>query len=411
MTVGAPARQGFDRGLVAPMILGAILNPVNSAMIAVALVPIAMAFDATPAETSWLVTALYIATAIGQPLTGRLVDAFGPRPLYLAGTGLTGIAGLLGAFAPSLTVLILARVLLGLGTCAGYPAAMYLIRSESERTGQDSPGGILTALAVSGQTIAVVGPSLGGFLVDFGGWHTIFLVNVPLSIACLVLGTWKLPKVPPLHRKAAQAVVGKRFPLPLLVTYARAVLTYTVSYGFLYGFTQWLEQGRGLSPSIAGLILLPVFGTAIVMSTLTGRRKGVRGKLAVGGVASMIACSLLLLLGPDTEIWVLVVVAVVTGIPQGLTNLALQNSLYHQSNPARIGLSAGLLRTFMYCGAMIASGANGVFLSHGADTPGLHDLAWFMLVVAGLFLVVTVVDRSLRGIGSPERKARVPDNT
>jgi MFS family permease len=403
MTVETPARQGFDRGLIAPMILGAILNPVNSAMIAVALVPIAMAFDATPAETSWLVTALYIATAIGQPLTGRLVDAFGPRPLYLIGTGLTGIAGLIGTFAPSLSVLIIARVLLGLGTCAGYPAAMYLIRSESVRTGQDSPGGILTALAVSGQTIAVIGPSLGGFLVEFGGWHTIFAVNVPLSVACLILGTWKLPRVAPIEKKTTEVVAGKRFPFPLLVTYARAVLTYTVSYGFLYGFTQWLEQGRGLSPSIAGLILLPIFGTAIVMSTLTGRRKGVWSKLIAGSIALVIACSLLQLLRPDSAIWLLVLVAMVMGVPQGLNNLALQNSLYHQANPARMGLSAGLLRTFMYCGAMLASGANGIFLSDGATTAGMHNLAWFMLIVSVLFMAVTITDRSLRAIGSPDK--------
>lgn len=57
------------------MMLGAILNPINSSIIAVALVPIAVAFDAPASETAWLVSALYLATAIGQPLVGRLVDA------------------------------------------------------------------------------------------------------------------------------------------------------------------------------------------------------------------------------------------------------------------------------------------------------------------------------------------------
>src|SRR5438067_12015240 len=116
------------------MVLGSVLNPVNSAMIAVALVPIGVAFGAPPARTAWLVSALYLATAIGQPVVGRLVDMYGPRRLYLAGTALVGVAGLVGTFAPSLTVLVVVRVLLGFGTCAGYPAALYIIRSEATRT-------------------------------------------------------------------------------------------------------------------------------------------------------------------------------------------------------------------------------------------------------------------------------------
>lgn len=156
----------FDRKLIAPMILGAVLNPVNSSMIAVALVPVGSAFGAPPAETAWLVGGLYLATAIGQPVVGKLVDGYGPRRLFLTGTAVVGLAGLLGMLAPQLWVLV-ARVLLGFGTCAGYPGAMYLIRSEARRTGQDNPAAVLTVLAVATQTIAVIGPPMGGLLV---GW-------------------------------------------------------------------------------------------------------------------------------------------------------------------------------------------------------------------------------------------------
>src|SRR4051794_23899243 len=203
--VGAPDASGrvpaggsaFDRRLIAPMVLGAILNPINSSMIAVALVPIGVAFHALPGETAWLVSALYLATATGQPVVGRLVNRYGPRRLYLIGTALVGIAGVVGLVAPSLGLLIAARVVLGLGTCAGYPAAMFLIRSEARRTGVDSPGGVLTALAVSAQTVAVIGPTLGGLLIGAGGWRTIFAVNIPLAAACLVLGTLRLPRSQP----------------------------------------------------------------------------------------------------------------------------------------------------------------------------------------------------------------------
>src|SRR5437660_1273734 len=84
--------------------------------------------DAPPSQTAWLVSALYLATSIGQPVAGRLVDIYRPRRVFLAGTSLAGVAGVIGVVAPNLGVLIIARVLLGFGTCAGYPAAMYLIR-------------------------------------------------------------------------------------------------------------------------------------------------------------------------------------------------------------------------------------------------------------------------------------------
>jgi MFS family permease len=182
---------------------------------------------------------------------------------------------------------------------------------------------------------------------------------------------------------------------PLLATYTRALLAYVVSYAFLYGYTQWVEQGRGLTAAGAGLVQLPLFLTAILVSTLTGRRPQIRGKLLVGAVSQVAATALLLALRPDSGIWLLLAVALLYGVPQGLNNLALQNSVYQQADPDRIGSSAGLLRTFGYLGAIVASAANGAFFTHRADTAGLHHLAWFLLAIAVSFLVVTVADRSL----------------
>jgi sugar phosphate permease len=186
----------------------------------------------------------------------------------------------------------------------------------------------------------------------------------------------------------------------LLATYGRNLLAYVVSYAFIYGVTQWLEQSRGLDPTQAGLLLLPTFVTGIVVTSLTGRRAEIRGKLMVGGLAQLLACALLLSADPTTPIWLLITVTLVLGVPQGLISLANQNAVYHQADPARMGSSAGLLRTFMYLGAMIAAAANGAFLKDGANTAGLHGLVLFMLGCAVLLLVATVADRSLRRVGA-----------
>ncbi|OXY88865.1 MFS transporter [Streptomyces diastatochromogenes] len=441
-----PSPTGFDRRLIAPMVLGSVLNPVNSSMIAVALVPIGVAFGAPPAETVWLVSALYLATAVGQPVIGRLVDMYGPRRLYLTGAALVGVAGLLGACAPSLGWLIAARVLLGFGTSAAYPAAMRLTRTEAERTGQDSPAGVLTALAVASQTVAVVGPALGGLLIGFGGWRAVFCVNVPLSAACLILGTLRLPGtegqrgrgvdlpgmalfavllvalmlflmdpgagrwyLPVLSAAAAAAFAVRELRVPdpfidlrvlggngpLLATYLRQFLAYTTAYAFMYGYTQWLQQGRGLGAATAGLALLPLSVAALTAATLTGRREAVRAKLLVGSVLQIAGSAVLLLVRADSPLWLLLAVGVLLGVPQGLVGLATQNALYRQADPERIASAAGLLRTFMYLGALGASAATAVFYPHRADTAGLHGLALFMLAGSALLLATTLPDRSL----------------
>lgn len=481
-----PASRRFDRRLIAPMILGSVLNPINSSMIAVALVPIGAALGAPPSRTAWLVSGLYLATAVGQPVIGRLVDMYGPRRLYLVGTGLVGLAGLFGALSPTLGVLIAARVLLGIGTSAAYPAAMRLTRDEAKRTGEESPTGVLTALAVANQTVSVIGPALGGLLIGVGGWRTIFTVNVPLSVACLVLGALHLPKGRPGGRTGGGVAGGEvadseaagdgsavdtagsgapgnnasaddgqgidapgmalftvtlvslmlflmaprldhwylpllsvafgagfavrelRVPgpfvdlrllggnIPLMVTFVRQFLAFTTMYGFMYGYTQWLEEGRGLSASAAGLVLLPLSVTALVVSTVTGRREAIRVKLFVGSLLQAAACLLLLTAGSHSALWVLFGLGVVMGLPQGLVGLANQSALYRQAPPEHMGSAAGLLRTFMYLGALASSAAGAWFYPHGATTTGLHGLALFLLVCTGLLFLATVLDRSVR---------------
>ncbi|MFJ7725354.1 MFS transporter [Neobacillus sp. NPDC097160] len=451
----APNKNHFNQKLIAPMVLGSILNPINSSIISVALIPIGQAFGVPPSQTAWLVSALYLATAIGQPVAGKLIDIFGPRLLFLIATSLVGISSLIAIFSPNIWWLVIARVLLGLGTCAGYPASMYLIRSEAERTGKDNPTSILTLLAIATQTIAVVGPTLGGLLIEIGGWQSTFIVNVPLSLACVLLGYFRFPRgggdslkkeekmtsidfigillfgitlisallflmSPNWHNvyllmiavisgvlfisyelKRKNPFIDLRLfggNTPLLLTYVRGLLLATISYNLLYGYTQWLETGRGLSPSHAGLLLLPMFLTSIIISKITGKNPAIHMKLIVGSIVQFIAMSLLLFTNHSSSIVYLVVIAILFGIPQGLLNLANQNAVYFQASSEQMGASAGLLRTFMYMGAMLSSAASGLFLKSDAITKGLHHLAIFSLVIC-FILMITLLDRSLSKIG------------
>jgi sugar phosphate permease len=103
-------------------------------------------------------------------------------------------------------------------------------------------------------------------------------------------------------------------------------------------------------------------------------------------------------------VWLLLLGGVVMGVPQGLIGLANQNALYRQSDPARIGTAAGLLRTFTYLGALGSSAADSAFFTHGADTAGMHDLALFMLVGSAALVAVSLLDRSLRTVTPDSRR-------
>ena len=447
------ARDGahLSRPASIALLLGAVLNPINSSLIAVALIPIGLAFDVGPAVTAWLVTSLYLTTAIGQPVAGYLIDRFGARPLFMSGTVLVAIGGVIGAAAPDIPTLIVARVLIGLGTCAGYPAAMWLIRSTRPET--DPPARrLLTALAIAGQVSAVVGPAFGGLLVGFGGWRLIFLVNLPLAIGTFILAWMFLPKIrirrlsptridvlgiavfgltlgafvallmgaqPSWMVLAAFAgfaglfvarelrapdpfldvrlVISNR---PLAATFLRQLLAFAAFYSFYYGYVQWLEEGRRLTPALAGLVVLPMAASAVVMALLSGRYLRFGVSISIGAGALLVASVGLLSIGAESGFGALVVVAVLFGIPQGLNGLANQMALYHQADSAAIGSAAGVLRTCTYLGAIVASAAVAAAFRNGAGTEALHGLATVMLGIAVALAVVVVSDRSVRASAS-----------
>lgn len=450
--VRAAPTGAFDRRLVPPLALGALLNPINSSLLAVALVPIGLALGAPSSDTAWLVSALYVTTAVGQPVVGRLVDTYGPRPLYLIGAVLVGIGGTLGALAPSVGMLVAARVVIGLGTCAGYPSAMSLIRSEERRTGIASPSGVLAILAITTQVVSVIGPTLGGALIALGGWRAIFTVNLPLALACLVLG-WRLPAQRSAERRprsfdllgtglftvmlvslllvlmdpgprtlpllAVTGVAAAGFARreltthdpfldlrllagnrPLLATYGRQLLFAVASYSIVYGYPQWMEAARGLSPSGAGLLVLPMFASAIGVTALSGRRPQIRGKLVVGAFALLAGSAALLLVEDRSPLWLLVLIALLLGVPQGLISLANQNAVYHQASADRVGSAAGLLRTAMYLGAIVSSAASAAAYGARASTPGLHRLVLLLLGCGAALCALTLTDRSLREVGA-----------
>ena len=174
-----PGRLGWALGS------GTILQGFNSSIIAVAMVSIGV-FYGNESALPWLVSGMYIACAVASPTAGRLVDLFGARRLYLAGLGIVLAGSVLGPFAPGIGELIAVRVLMGIGASIHFPAAMAIIRRSAEDRDASNRRAIGT-IALCGQTMAAVGPSIGGFLVVAGGWQAIFWANIPLVAASALM--------------------------------------------------------------------------------------------------------------------------------------------------------------------------------------------------------------------------------
>src|SRR5215213_9442983 len=179
-----------DRAVLAAVALGGTLLPLNSTMIAVALPDIASDTGGGVAASSWLVTAYVVAMATLGPFAGRLGDRLGRRRVLLWGLVAFAFASLAAGAAPSLELLIVARLGQAVAGSLVFPNAIALLR-DALPEGRRAAGFGLLGSAVG--AAAAVGPVAGGLLVGGFGWRAIFLVNVPVVCAAVMLSLRSLP--------------------------------------------------------------------------------------------------------------------------------------------------------------------------------------------------------------------------
>lgn len=145
----------------------------------------------SPASLQWVVVTYGIAVAGLLMLGGRIGDLFGHRRMLLGGLVVLAAASLLGGFADSLTVLIVARAGQGMGAAFAVPNALGILsRAFAEGPERTRALGIFGA---AGGTAAIGGSILGGLLVEGPGWTWVFFVNVPLAAAIVAAGCCVLP--------------------------------------------------------------------------------------------------------------------------------------------------------------------------------------------------------------------------
>jgi len=176
--------------LTIALMLGTIMQVLDTTIANVALPHMASALGAAQNEINWVLTSYIVAAAIATPLTGWMSDRFGQRRLFLFAVAGFTLASLLCGIATSLPEMVLFRILQGLCGAMIAPLAQTVLLNINprERIGQ--------AMAIYGMGIMVapiVGPTLGGWLTESFDWRWVFLVNLPVGVLCAVMLALYMP--------------------------------------------------------------------------------------------------------------------------------------------------------------------------------------------------------------------------
>jgi EmrB/QacA subfamily drug resistance transporter len=198
----AAPSEGLDREtlvVAGVVLLGAVMSILDITVVNVAIDRLAIDFGASLTTIQWVVTGYTLSLAAVIPLTGWASDRFGTKRLYLTSLVLFTAGSVLCGLAWSAGSLIGFRVLQGLGGGMIMPAVMTIM---TKKAGPHRMGRVMGVLGVPMLIAPIVGPILGGWLVDDVSWRWIFFVNVPIGVVAFLsaLAVLERDQPQPTHR-------------------------------------------------------------------------------------------------------------------------------------------------------------------------------------------------------------------
>jgi EmrB/QacA subfamily drug resistance transporter len=435
--------RGAERAVLVTVALGAILAPLNSTMIAVALPRIIDDFHTSVGTAGWLVTSYLLALAVVQPVAGKLGDRHGRRGFILGGLALFGLASLGAALAPSLPFLIGFRVVQAISGAVIFPNGAGLIR---ELIGADRRGGAFGLVGGSLALAAGLGPLLGGLLVLAGGWSAIFYVNLPLVAAALLVAWRAVPCRPGVLPETAFDWLGAMLLAVVLCGVAALVIESRHAHGALlpgipllaalavvfvrrelrhpdpvfqprfFAIRGFAAANAAIASSNLGfysvLLATPILltrhlhwstleiGGALallsapmaVFSPVGGRLADRSGRRlpAVAGCAVLSAGLVPLALVPGIGPYALLPCLSLMGAGVGLSTAGLQASAVEAVASGQAGVAAGLFSTSRYIGSFAGSIALARLLDKGHGLAGFHAVFAIALVGAVVSVAATL---------------------
>jgi EmrB/QacA subfamily drug resistance transporter len=427
---------------VGTVCVGAFMGQLDASIVTTALPVIRINLHASIASVEWVVLVYVLVLAGTVAAVGKIADRVGRKLLYTYGFGIFVAGSAACAIAPSLGLLVLARLMQAIGAVMLQANSYALIRDvlPSSRLG--------TGLGVQGAAQAVglsVGPALGGVLTALGGWRLIFLVNIPIGLIGLALGWFLLPRSthhdpesridpygtlllaaipaallaalsfaaqsgtpawiePSLIGFACVLVIGAvarqrsmngsvidavliRIP-GFLAGATAALLSYVVLFGCLVAVPIFLERSRHLGPLAAGLELSALPVALAVVAPLGGAiRDRIGSRVPTGAGMLLTAAGMALLAVPVTRADLTVVALVVAGAGLGLFVAANNAATMFSAPQQRAGAAGGLLNMARGLGAALGVALTSLVIASGR---GITSVALMLIVVALLAGAISV---------------------
>jgi EmrB/QacA subfamily drug resistance transporter len=412
--------------------LGFFMILVDMTIVTVATPAIISELGAGVNEVIWVTSAYLLAYAVPVLITGRLGDRFGPKRVYLTGLAVFTVASLWCGLADSIGSLVAARTLQGLGASMMTPQTMAVITRIFPAARRGS------AMALWGSTAGVatlVGPLLGGLLVDRLGWEWIFFINVPVGIVGFLLAVRLVPRLSTREHSfdwlgvalsgagmfllvfgiqegnqyawghiagpftVWRLIIGgllllavfvwwqahnTREPLMPLTLFGDRNFSVAnigvTTLGFTFtamGFPLMLyaQAVRGFSPAEAGMLMAPMAIPSIVFATLAGRltdRVHPRWLTTFGfGLATVSLTAVALLLRVDTPLWQLIVPLVTLGLGSTFLWGPLATTANRNLPLHQAGAGAGVYNTTRQVGSVLGSAVIALLLDARLSAHGL----------------------------------------
>ena len=441
MTEASPGRARLISGAMLGLASGAILVPLNSTMLAVALPSISKEFEVGPASVASLVTLYLGAVAIALPASGSLGDRFGHRRVFLFGVAAFAFASAIAATAVSFEILALSRVLQAVTGALVSTSSVALLRAMAPADRRGSAFGLFDMLV---STSAAVGPLVGGLLVAGLGWRSLFVVAVPVAIfAAVAVGVVARPQ--PVVGGTAQRAVSRPIDLPglgLLAGFlvslllglrglesggsdALALLAAPIfllvfvlfelraehpavdprlfgSWSFaaavvgVFGATVILhatlvlvpllvERIQGGDAQTSGFVLLGISALGAVAAPIGGRVSDAVGRrlpAALGTLGSVVGLVALWLVAPEASTLLLGLLLALVGFGMGMSGSPRQTAALEMIEPERVGMAAGTYLTGRYIGGALGATLAGAVLGGTVTAAGVSTGFGILAAVA-----------------------------